>query len=125
MGYLPLDWLSVPAEAHGLCAIAFPPRFLFWQADAHVGSFCLLIQMVVVDEANVLALGSVDMPTAAILSRTTPLFLELLIELLSAYANEWLVGLVVVFPLFKIQPTEEILVVGVSAFFSKNDACSG
>jgi hypothetical protein len=75
----------------------------------------------------VLAVGGVDMPTAAVggrLSRTTPAFLESLIELFSAYANEWLVGLIVVFPLLKIQPTEEILVVGILAAVSKNDACS-
>jgi hypothetical protein len=72
----------------------------------------------------VLALGGVDTPTVAIGGRTTPAFLELLIELLSAYANEWLVGLLVVFPLFKIRPMEESLVVGISSFVSKNDACS-
>ena len=81
-------------KAYGLCAIPFPPRFLFGQADAYVGSLCLLIQMVVVDPANVLALGSVDMPTLAIggskgsNSRTTPAFLELLLKHLSAYASE-------------------------------------
>jgi hypothetical protein len=80
--------------------------------------------MVVGNPANVLALGGIDMPTVAVGGRTTPLFLALLIELLSAYASEWLVRLVVVVRLFKIQPTEEILVVGISSFVSKNDARS-
>jgi hypothetical protein len=118
------DFLQVPLvkeivkqEIEGLCAIAPAPGVLFWQADTDVDPFGLLIQKVEVDPANVLAFYGIDLPRGS-LWRTTATFGQTFIEFLSTCVIEWYVRLVVVVPLFEIEPTEEILIIGLSLLIS-------
>jgi hypothetical protein len=111
----------VNQKTHSLWAITFAPHLPFRQADTYIGPFGLLIQMVVVYPANVLTFNSIDLPAVTMrgrLSSATLPFLESFSELLSTYALERFVRLVVVVTLFQIQPTEEVFIVGTSPLIS-------
>jgi len=81
----------VDQETYSLCAITYTPHVLFRQANTYISPFGLLIQIVIVNPANVLAFNGIYLPVVAIrgwLSEVTAPFFETFFELFSNYALE-------------------------------------
>ena len=111
-------------QRDSLRAVTMSPDLVFGQADAYIRLLRLLIQVIVVDPADVAASLAIDLPLVAAgrpCRWTAPTLCKPALVLLPGYGFEWLVGLVVVLPLFKVQPSEVIFIISLSSLIPQND----